>query len=137
MNSDLTALWLLFSSSFLSATLLPGSSEVALIVLIKQQSYSTAQLILIATIGNSLGGFTNYLLGRVFPTKKAIENNKNIARGRRYGPYILLLSWLPIIGDPLCVAAGYLRFNWLLSLLIITVAKFSRYCFLAFIFLNT
>lgn len=131
--TTLTTLWLLFSSSFLSATLLPGSSEIALVALIKQQAIPLYQLILVATVGNSLGGFSNYLIGRLFPTNNTIESNKNIARGRRYGAVILLLSWLPIIGDPLCAAAGYLRFNWLLSLAIITLAKLSRYCFLAFV----
>jgi membrane protein YqaA with SNARE-associated domain len=133
---NVIVLWLLFTSSFLSATLLPGSSEILLISLLQNSKAEISLLLIVATVGNSLGGFSNYLIGRVFPTKASIESNPQIARGRRYGPIILLLSWLPIIGDPLCLAAGYLRFNWLISLLIITLAKLLRYSFIIYITLS-
>jgi len=63
------------------------------------------------------------------PSAKAIE------RLRRWGAPVLLLSWLPIIGDPLCVAAGWLRIHWLLSLMLIGIGKTVRYTVVVFLFM--
>ncbi len=119
--------WLLFSSSFLSATLLPGSSEILLFKLLSDYPNDTFLLILLATLGNTLGGMSNYLLGRLFPENKKIFSNPQIARVRRYGIFILFFSWLPLIGDAFCLAAGYLRFNFINSFLLVLSGKYTRY----------
>ncbi len=129
MNQDW--LWLLFSSSFLSATLLPGNSEVLLLGLLANYPDKSFLLILVATLGNTLGGMSNYLLGRIFPENHKISNNPQITRVRRYGIFILLFSWLPFVGDAFCLAAGYLRFNIMISLLLVFIGKALRYILLS------
>ena len=128
-------LWVLFSTGFLSATLLPGGSEAHLLFLIKENAHSISTLIFIATLGNTLGGMTNYLIGRCFPLKK--ENEKQTQKAidwlQRHGYFGLLLSWVPLIGDPLCVAAGWLRLNMSGCLFFIGIGKTLRYCLLAFV----
>ena len=127
---SLTSLFLL---SFFASTLLPGGSEVYLSYLILNSNYSGFILVAIATIGNSMGGMTNWLLGRFvkhyFYQKKA--ENRHLKKAQtwieRWGAPILLLSWLPIIGDPLCVVAGFFRVNWLKSLFYILMGKLARY----------
>ncbi len=133
-------LWVLFGSSFMSATLLPGFSEANIIYLSKTTSHSQEVLVLVATIGNSLGGLTNYVIGilaaRGVKLKYFEKENlqKPLEKIRKYGALSLLFAWLPVIGDPLCLAAGYLRVNALLSTLFITVGKLVRYALLVFVF---
>ncbi|UJF19007.1 DedA family protein [Vibrio sp. SS-MA-C1-2] len=142
-------LWALFSTGFLSATLLPGGSEALLIALLSQQTFSPLILILVATLGNTLGGQTNYWLGRLIPNKEQFQdqNSSNSSKKsklskkslqwlHKYGYWALLLSWLPIIGDPLCVAAGWLRMNHWLVLLLIFIGKLLRYSFIGLIILG-
>ena len=104
-------LWMLFLSGFLSATLLPGSSEATLIAVIKLGDHPMWLVITIATIGNTLGGLTNYGLGRLLPdkTSRLEKNQRALGWLKEYGYWSLLLSWLPFIGDPLCLAAGWLH----------------------------
>ena len=130
-------LWGLFSSSLVAATLLPGGSELALAWLIHKGEVSTPVLLAIAISGNSLGGILTLLMGlfisKYFPAKnlhkpyqvKALQwiNNK--------GSVVLLLSWLPFIGDPLCLIAGWLRLNFLLCCLFIISGKALRYLLIA------
>lgn len=130
-----SALWILFSTGFLSATLLPGGSEAHLIYLLKQNSHAMATLVLIAALGNTLGGMTNYWLGRLLP-KRTLEqkhSQRAIAWLQRYGYWTLLLSWLPIIGDPLCLAAGWLRLRQSWCCLFIAIGKMLRYVVLALV----
>jgi len=82
----------------------------------------------VATLGNTLGGMSSYLIGRVFPQTRQL---KGIEWVRRHGSFALLLAWVPIIGDPLCVAAGWLRVNPWLSALWMAVGKFARYLVVA------
>src|SRR5688572_7198556 len=103
-----TSLWTLFASSFLAATLLPGGSEVVLFSVLKLHPDKLGAALAIATLGNTLGGLSSYLIGRVIPQKQTL---KGLAHVQRYGAPVLLLSWVPILGDPLCVAAGWLRLN--------------------------
>ena len=126
-------LWLLFSSSFLSATLLPGASEAAVLYLAVQAEHAPWLLVGVATLGNTLGGFTNYGIGilaargirlRYFERE---DLRRPLERIRRYGPISLLLAWMPVIGDPLCLAAGYLRLSWLQSLFFMALGKLGRY----------
>jgi membrane protein YqaA with SNARE-associated domain len=70
-------------------------------------------LVLIAIIGNSLGGVTNVILGRLFPLRKTSRwQEKASGWLRRYGAVTLLLSWAPVIGDLLCLLAGWMRISW-------------------------
>jgi membrane protein YqaA with SNARE-associated domain len=82
----------------------------------------------VATLGNTLGGMSSYLLGRFIPQKARL---KGLARVQQYGAPVLLLSWVPIVGDPLCVAAGWLRLNPLHCALCIAAGKFARYYVIA------
>ena len=121
-------LWGLFVSSFLSATLLPGNSEIVLVALLQQAPHLAWSAVAVATAGNTLGGFTSYLLGRFLP--KPIPH-RAIDWLARYGPVALLLSWVPVIGDGLCVASGWLRQNVAAAMLFIALGKFARYWALA------
>lgn len=111
--SDSLSLISLFASSFLSATLLPGNSEVVLIAMLLAGVSQPWLLVLIAIIGNSLGGVTNVILGRLFPLRKTSRwQEKATGWLRRYGAVTLLLSWAPVIGDLLCLLAGWMRISW-------------------------
>ncbi len=127
MSED-ASLWLLFSSSFLAATLLPGGSEAVLFGVLKLHPEQVWPALGIATLGNTLGGLSSYLIGRLLPQKKDLPG---LAAMRKYGAPALLLSWVPILGDPLCVAAGWLRLNPWLSTLFIALGKFARYAAIA------
>lgn len=130
--SDVLALASLFGSSFLSATLLPGSSEALLIALLVAKKASVYGLIVAASAGNTLGGITNIFLGRLLPLKRQGRwHDTAITWLHRLGPAALLLSWLPVIGDLLCVLAGWMRFAWLPVLLFLAVGKTLRYIVIA------
>lgn len=122
--SEEASLWALFTSSFLAATLLPGGSEAALFAVLKLHPGQHWPAIGIATLGNTLGGLSSYLIGRIIPQKQSLRGLSTL---QKYGSPALLLSWVPLIGDPLCVAAGWLRLNPLLATLFIALGKFARY----------
>lgn len=115
-------------SSFLAATLLPGGSEAVLFGLLTLHPGRYWTLLGVATLGNTLGGLSSYLIGRILPRAKP---TKSLDTVRNYGTPALLLSWVPFIGDPLCVAAGWLRLNPWHSLLFIAAGKFARYWIIA------
>lgn len=122
----------LSGSSFLSATLLPGSSEALLIALLIAKKTSVYGLLLAASLGNTLGGLTNIFLGRLLPLKRQGRwHDTAITWLHRLGPAALLFSWLPVIGDLLCVLAGWLRFAWLPTMLYLAVGKTLRYIVIA------
>lgn len=122
----------LFTSSFLSATLLPGSSEAVLVALLVAGSGPTWLLILIATMGNSLGGLTNVILGHFFPLREQSRwQGKATAWLVRFGPATLLLSWMPLIGDLLCLLAGLLRMSWGPVIFFLCLGKALRYLVVA------
>ncbi len=135
------ALWGLFGTGFISATLLPAGSEAYFILMIHQGYYELWLLILIVTIGNTLGGMTNYLIGLYLPesnfTQNKNKNNKMKQRAlnwiKRYGYPALFFSWLPLIGDFLCLAAGWLKFRWASTFLLIMFGKAVRYIFIAWL----
>ncbi len=130
--SDALSLFSLFSSSFLSATLLPGSSEAVLIALLLAGKSEPWVLVLIATIGNSLGGLTNVILGRFFPLRETSRwQEKAVYWLQRFGPVALLLSWMPVIGDLLCLLAGWLRLSWGPVVLFLCLGKALRYIIVA------
>jgi len=129
------SLWGLFLSAFVSSTVLPGGSEAVLMLLAAESAGDKLVLLTVATLGNTLGGMTSWALGRViawrFPARRiAAKEQRAIARIRRWGSPALLLSWLPVIGDPLCLAAGWLRVHWLTSLSFIAIGKALRYAVL-------
>ncbi|KFI21804.1 YqaA family protein [Nitrosococcus oceani] len=129
-NSDL---WTLFGSSFLAATLLPGGSEVVFALLASQEVYSPSVLIGVATLGNTLGGMVSlgmgWLVARRYPLRTLAQPSHQRAYRwlRRYGAVGLLGAWMPVIGDPLCFVAGWLRLNVFLGLFFMAVGKGARY----------
>ena len=122
------SLWALFASSVLAATLLPGGSEAVLFGVIKMHPSQLWPALLIATVGNTLGGMSSWLIGRLIPPGQEL---KGIETVKRYGSAALLLAWVPVIGDPLCVAAGWLRINPWVSALFMAAGKFARYLLIA------
>ncbi|WP_372377307.1 YqaA family protein [Vibrio natriegens] len=133
-----SALWVLFMTGFLSATLLPGGSEAGLIATLSLNQYSVFSIITVATIGNTLGGLTNYWLGLWIPNKTQDEKHGHTALKwlAKYGYWALFFSWLPIVGDPLCLAAGWLRMKFLPCVMLIFFGKAARYSLLAAIYLG-
>ncbi|MDF3008620.1 YqaA family protein [Enterobacter kobei] len=131
--SDGLSLFSLFASSFLSATLLPGNSEVLLVALLLSGVSQPWLLVLIATMGNSLGGLTNVILGRFFPLRKTSRwQEKATGFLNRYGAAALLLSWMPVIGDLLCLLAGWMRISWGPVIFFLCLGKALRYVVIAF-----
>lgn len=129
----------LFWVAFISATLLPAQSELALAGILLTQSCPAWLAILVAWLGNTLGSCLNWLLGSMvlrcegkkwFPVSRA-----NLSRAEnwyaRYGRWSLLLSWAPIIGDPLTLAAGLLGEKLAPFLAIVALAKLARYLVIA------
>ena len=110
---DLISAWAglasLFGASFLASTLIPISSEAALFAVLKLHANLLWPAIGVATLGNTLGGLTTYLIGRYFGSKKPLTQ---LERVKRYGSPLLALAWLPLVGDALCLAAGWARLNW-------------------------
>jgi membrane protein YqaA with SNARE-associated domain len=129
MSGALAGLWGLFASAFVSATLLPGGSEAVLAYLVHADQHAPLTLLAVASAGNTLGGMSSWLIGRLLPAGRLQrpELHPAIERIRRYGSPVLLLSWVPVIGDPLCAAAGWLRISWHRALLFIAAGKIARY----------
>lgn len=121
-------LWGLLIAAFLSATVLPGGSEIVLIAVLHRHPDLWWPAVLIASVANTLGSMTSFLIGRLIPNK---AQGKAIDRVRRYGHWVLLFAWLPLAGDALCVAAGWLRLNPWWSLGTIAIGKFARYVLIA------
>lgn len=136
---ELTSYLGLFLAAFGAATLLPMQSEAVLVGMLLSDRYVISTLLAVAIVGNVLGSVLNWVLGRCverfrhrrwFPVSEA-----KLAKAQqsylRYGHWSLLLSWVPIIGDPLTVVAGVMREPFWRFLLIVTLAKGMRYLVLA------
>ncbi len=119
-----TSLTALFVSSFLAATLLPGGSEAVLFGVLQLHPGELWPALAVATLGNTLGGLSSYGIGRLIPPTQPLRGLDMV---RRWGSPVLLLSWVPLLGDPLCVAAGWLRLNAGWSALFIALGKLARY----------
>ncbi|HCI14448.1 MAG: hypothetical protein A2063_07225 [Gallionellales bacterium GWA2_60_142] len=118
----------LFASSFLAATLLPGGSEAVLFAVLKAWPETLWTALAVATLGNTLGGMVSFGMGWLLPQTQQLKHVENV---RRYGTPVLLLSWVPLIGDALCLAAGWLRLNPWQAVLYIAIGKFARYWVIA------
>lgn len=125
----------LFMAAFGAATLLPMQSEAVLVGMLLSDRYVVSTLLAVATVGNVLGSALNWLLGRSverfrhkrwFPVSESTLEKAQQSY-LRYGRWSLLLSWVPIIGDPLTVVAGVMREPLWSFLLIVTLAKGVRY----------
>ena len=129
----------LFLSAFIAATLFPMGSEALLIYDIRE-GYNVYYLLLFASIGNVLGSCVNYYLGlkgesyleeKKYLKKEKIDKYKKFFD--KYGGFALLLSWAPIIGDPLTFIAGILKYDFKKFLFLVTIAKFLRYALIAYL----
>ncbi len=138
----LTAYLALFFSALLAATILPFSSEVFLYALLQGEegwTVTTLLTIAVATLGNVLGACLNWWLGtellRFRHKRWFYFDDKQIARAQawfqRYGVWTLLLSWVPVVGDPLTLIAGFLRVRFALFLLLVATGKLLRYLIVA------
>jgi len=114
----------LFGASFLASTLIPVSSEAALFAVLKMHADLLWPAIGVATLGNTAGGLTTYLIGRYFGSKKPLTQ---LERVTRYGSPLLALAWLPLVGDGLCLAAGWVKLNWVAVALWSAAGRFARY----------
>lgn len=130
----------LFFMSFLASTLLPLGSEWLLVMMIAG-GYDPLSSVAVATGGNYLGAIVTYLIGiwgggwliekvmRVSPP----QQERAMRYYRRYGSFSLLFSWLPVVGDPLCLVGGMLRINFGLFTLLVASGKLVRYAVTAWI----
>ena len=121
----------LFAASFVAATVFPLPSEAALYAYLKANPDSVGLAVAVATVGNTLGGMTSYLIGRLFPQRSVDE--KALARIKRYGAPVTFFAWLPIVGDALCFAAGWLRIHWAAALCFMAAGRLARYLLVAFL----
>ncbi|MEA3498439.1 MAG: YqaA family protein [Campylobacterota bacterium] len=126
----------LFLTAFISATLFPMGSEAVLLYDLSI-NLNIYLLFFFATFGNTLGSIVNYwigLKGEVYLEQKNFLDKKKILKAKKYfdkyGGYSLLLSWVPIIGDPITFIAGIVKYNFEKFVLLVLVAKGGRYLFL-------
>jgi len=122
----------LFAAAFVAATLLPLPSEAALYAYLRAYPDQAALGVAVATVGNTAGGMTTYLVGRLIPQKMKFDP-RTLSWVRRYGAAATLLAWLPIVGDALCAAAGWLRVNWLPVLGFMAAGRLARYAAVALV----
>lgn len=131
----------LFLAAFLAATILPAQSEMGLAFLVHQAPEAVLMLVAIASAGNILGALVNWYLGRFashwrdrrwFPIS-ASQLDKATKWYQRYGKYSLLASWVPIVGDPITIAAGLLRTPIVTFLILVSIAKIARYLIIAWL----
>ncbi len=121
-----------FVVAFVSATLLPMGSEPAVFGLVKLNPDLFWPAILVATVGNTLGGAVSWAMG--LGAHKAVDRLRGSPTHvraldwlRRFGPKACLLSWLPAVGDPLCAVAGWLKFPFWPCVVYMAIGKFLRY----------
>ena len=128
-ETPLGALAALFVSSFTSATLLPGSSEAVLAWVLLTWRDAAWAAIAVATVGNTAGGMVTYAMGRLLPERK--DGAKAVPWLKRHGAPLLVFSWVPVAGDALCAAAGWLRLPLLPAALWLLAGKLARYLVIA------
>ena len=114
----------LFALSFAAATLVPLPSEASLFAYVHVYPDRAAVAVAVATVGNTAGGMTSYGIGRLIPPRNV--NARAIEWLRRYGAAATALAWLPVLGDALCVAAGWLRLHWAAVLAFMAAGRLAR-----------
>ena len=130
----------LFLSAFISSTIAPGGSEAVLAYMVANGHYQVVQLVIVATIGNTMGAMTTWFLGvlaaKKYPVATLLPANKQKALNlvRNKGIWTLFFTWLPLVGDVLCFAGGWLKLPFLQACLIILLGKLGRYVVIAWIF---
>ena len=136
--TDLLSLSGLLILAFSAATLLPGGSEAAFLTMAALEQHSVLTLLAVASAGNILGSVLNYWLGRLalryqdrkwFPANAAMLEKSQTWFGK-WGQWAVLLAWVPIIGDPITVAAGVMRMGFIRFLILVSISKISRYMLL-------
>ena len=140
MQETMSGVWWLFFSAFISSTIAPGGSEAVLAYMVSAGSYDVQFLVFVAAIGNTLGAMTTWGLGALaakkFPVATLLPEKKQNALNlvKKRGIWVLFFSWLPVIGDALCFAGGWLKLPLLPAYLIILSGKFGRYALVAWVF---
>ena len=133
--------WGLFISSFVSSTIAPGGSEAVLAYLVSENSNNVIFLVMVATVGNTLGALTTWGLGILAAKKYPVEDmlsekkQKSLEFVKKWGAWAMLFSWLPVVGDGLCFAGGWLRLSLFFSSVAIFMGKAVRYCLVAYLFI--
>lgn len=130
----------LFLLSFLASTLIPLGSEWLLVAMLLAK-YDPAQVVAVATLGNYLGALTSYaigLYGGEFLRVKVLRMDERATQRAeriygKFGSYSLLLSWLPVVGDPLCLVGGVLRIGFLRFSALVFAGKLARYAAVAWL----
>jgi len=123
----------LFAVSFAAATLLPMPSEAALYGYLMLHPDDAVLAVTVATLGNTAGGMTTYLIGRLLPQRMKF-NERALQWIRRWGAAATFFAWLPVIGDALSAAAGWLRIRWWAALAFMAAGRLARYIAVVFLF---
>jgi membrane protein YqaA with SNARE-associated domain len=141
MFEHITGYGSLFFGAFLASSLVPLNSEILLLIAISKNLDPWISL-MVATLGNCLGGITNYLIGRLGNPnwlKRVGLNHEKIdsfeLRIQKYGYWLAFFSWIPFVGDPLTAALGFFRVPWMPVVIFSAVGKFLRYLLLILPFL--
>lgn len=135
--------WGLFFSAFISSTIAPGGSEAVLAYMVSEDVYDVQFLVFVAAIGNTLGAMTTWGLGMLaakkFPVATLLPEKKKSALNvvKKRGIWVLFFSWLPVIGDALCFAGGWLKLPLLPACLVILSGKVGRYALIAWMFVRS
>ncbi|MSP27804.1 MAG: DedA family protein [Methylococcales bacterium] len=133
-------LWGLCAGAFISSTIVPVGSEAILAFMVANKLYAIQSLLIVATIGNTLGALTTWKLGMMaakkfpVPTHLTAQQQRALILVKKQGSWVLFFSWLPLIGDVLCFAGGWLKLPFITACLIIFLGKFSRYAMIAWLF---
>lgn len=118
----------LFAASFIASTIVPLSSEAVLFGFLRLYPGDLVPALLLATLGNTLGGLTTYAIGRLLPARAQKKlDPRALERLRRWGSPLTFFAWLPLVGDALCLAAGWLRLNWIAATLYMAAGRLIRY----------
>jgi len=131
----------LFIISFLAATILPLSSEIVLTTMLITNLFEKNILLIVVSSGNILGSVFNWYLGKkiiIFQDRKWFpvspkQLNKSQKYFQKYGLWSLLLSWVPVIGDPLTLLAGVLKVRFSIFFILVSISKISRYVFILYL----
>ena len=143
MSLIISAYIALFLGSFAAATIVPFPSE-GLLIGYFQMDYSVWVCVAIATIGNTIGGLTNYFIGKLGSSDRVLKRckldedklEKWYLRSSKWGHYLGLVAWLPIVGDPMIVALGFFKTNFWPLALFTFIGKLLRYLVIAIIYLT-